>query len=307
MDRIWNQEPKSNWPIDFGRYIFIGRAVQKVGRALFGHEWTDAAPSQSNIPEFRRKQRMTVDDLWHNWHIIEALLSEEERAPITKIPYFNRPPAISAEVWSIANRRLDELKLPYQRYKEVQSRMLEWFRSGAVRTGTRAHRGGDIVEATPSLWNSEDLSFRFDYGKLDASEPFEPVGDRSSEALSWIFVEQESLHEIIPDFFAPKPRAEKASQSEFLRFAINFNEEFPLHTFEDKNKLAEAIDRAWRLSHYWAPGDPVRDPVRGKKNLWSNMPLIIATVLLDFDDRRGMASARKKETRARQKRNAKII
>lgn len=301
MDRIWDQEATSTWPIDFGRYIFIGRAVQKVGRALFGHEWTDAAPSQSQTPEFRRKPSMTVDDLWHNWHIMEALLSDEERAPITKAPYLTRPPVLSAEVWSIANQRLREIKLPYQRYKEVQSQMLEWFRSGAVRTGTRAHRGGDIVEAVPSLWNSEDLSFRFDYGKLDASEPFEPVGDRSSEALSWIFVEQESLDKMIPNFFAPKPRAEKASQSEFLRFAINFNEEFPLHTFEDKPGLIEAIDRAWRGSHYWAPGDPVRDTSR----YWRNMPDVIATVLLDMDDRYGKASARKKGTRSAPKRNKK--
>lgn len=303
MDRIWNQEPTSNWPIDFGRYIFIGRAVQKVGRALFGHEWTDAAPSQSNTPEFRRKQRMTVDDLWHNWHIIEALLSEEERAPITKIPYFNRPPAISAEVWSIANRRLDELKLPYQRYKSVQSHMLEWFRSGAVRTGMRAHRGGDIIEAAPSLWNSEELSFRFDCGKLDSSKPFEPVENQPPESLSWIFVEQESLDTNIPNFFAPKPRTEKAAQSELLRFAINFNEEFPLHTFEDKPGLMKAIDHAWRGTRYWAPGDPVRDTSR----YWRNMPDVIATVLLDMDDRYGKASARKKGTLSAPKKNKKNL
>lgn len=290
MDRIWDQEPTSNWPIDFGRYIFIGRAVHKVGRALFGHGWTEAAPSQSQTPEFRRKQRMTVDDLWHNWHIIKALLSEEERAPITKIPYFNRPPAISAEVWSIANRRLDEFKLPYQQYKSVQSQMLEWFRSGAVRTGIRAHRGGDIVEAAPSLWNSEELSFRFDYGKLDSSKPFDPVENQSSESLSWIFVEQESLDKIIPNFFAPKPPAEKPAQSDLLRFAINFNDEFPLHSFEDKDDLSDAVHNAWVSNRYMAPGEPVRR----KDGLWKNMPDTIATVLLNMDDRLGRGSSRKR-------------
>ncbi|MGE6743313.1 hypothetical protein ACQKGC_23865 [Allorhizobium pseudoryzae] len=296
MDRIWNQEPTSNWPIDFGRYIFIGRAVQKVGRALFGHEWTDAAPSQSQTPEFRRKRRLTVDDLWHNWQIIKALLSEEELATITKAPYFSRPPVISAEVWSIAIPRLNETKLPFQRYKDVQSQMLEWFRSGAVRTGIRAHRGGEIVEADSSLWNSEDLSFRFDYGKLDANRPFEPVDGLPPETLSWIFVEQESLGKTIPDIFAPKPQAEKAAQSELLRFAINFNEDFPLHTFPKKADLIKAIDRAWRLNHYMAPGDPIRDE---RSTFWRNMPDLIATVLLDMDDRRGKNSVRYKATQSK--------
>lgn len=290
MDLIWDDKAISSWPIDFDRYIFIGRAVLKVGRALYGHEWTDADPIKHQEREFYRKPRMTADEWWHDWHLMNAVLSEEERALLPKRTLSRRPPSgISAEIWAIATSRLKETRRSYQRYEAVQSKLLDWFRSGVIHTGLREHRGGEIIEAAPTFWNGEDLAFRFDYGKVDENRPFDPIIDKPSDTLSWIFVDENSLDKSIPNFFPPKQAVEESPRSELLKFAIRFNEKFPLHCFPTKKKLQEEINRAWCSGEFREAGYPTRE----LGGLWRRVPEAMATVLLDMDDRKGKGKKRR--------------
>lgn len=132
-NKFWTD---GNWPIDFGTYRFLGRAVHDMGRALFGHEWTEKEPSSEFLGTFKRTPPFTRDDQWANWRLVERLVPDDLTRPIQMATKLNRPPIASSEVWTKASVELEKRNAPWRRYETARNELLKLFQSGKIQTAT---------------------------------------------------------------------------------------------------------------------------------------------------------------------------
>ncbi|TBE45422.1 hypothetical protein ELH02_14100 [Rhizobium ruizarguesonis] len=246
-NKFWAE---ANWPIDFGSYRFLGRAVHDMGRALFGHEWTENEPTSEFTGTFKRTPPFTRDDQWANWRLVERLVPNHFTDPIRRATRINRPPIPSSEVWTMASIELERRNAPRLRYETVRNELLKLFQSGKIQTATRRHEGGEISKIARWHWNSEDLIYRFECGKMDPHNPFAPVEDYTSPSLDWIFVDAEDLRSNLPSIFAAAAKPRGPYQSDILRFVISFNDEHSgFVRSSNKKDVQNRLFEEWRVRY----------------------------------------------------------
>lgn len=284
-NKFWTD---GNWPIDFGAYRFLGRAVHDMGRAIFGHEWTENEPASEFLGTFKRTPPFTRDDQWANWNLVTRLLPHDVTRPIHMATKIGHPPAIAGDLWTMASVELEKRNASWRRYETVRNELLKLFQLGKVQTATRRHEGGEIIRIAQWHWNGEDLTYRFECGKMDSDNPFAPVEDYRSPSLDWIFVDADDLRSNLPSIFAAAAKPRDAYQSELLRFVISFNDE---HSDFVQSRTKKDVQT--RLHQKWRDRFPgVTLPTETEKAM--------AVVLRDLEQQkgRGAKAARSGQSKA---------
>jgi hypothetical protein len=153
------------WPSDTEDYVFLGRAVERIGAAIFPSQWTGLETAANRF--------------------------RDKRLP--------GPPPQSIQ------SALEDVVDPnpaYRRFLEVQKVIVDAAVAGKLITVGRDVAGGDMSQPFPaSYWHTENWRWRFRLCRTNPAEPFAARADGSK----WIFVERRSLDEFIRELQPPAP------------------------------------------------------------------------------------------------------
>jgi hypothetical protein len=187
---------RSAWPHDPAGYVFLARALDEIGRAKFGNEWTgkeSITESVSLLPLIPELARPYEKEQAH-------------KALVTKRPEFQRQPVrygrygpakimFTSEEWAAARATVQhehDTRLPaLQRLAAVQKEIVKRCEAGELVSAIRPVAGGAMREVPRDWWNTEKWHSRFVMCQLNPRKPFELgiAGDN----YCWIFVTRQSL------------------------------------------------------------------------------------------------------------------
>ena len=189
--------PLDKYPDDGPRQVFLLRAVDQVGFALFKAAWMPALQS-SPLPRLIsnwREDEVDAGDLAEVAEIIRQSFSDVMPQQVIDI---DDDWAWDSALWNIA---LEFRETERQRItdavnhrEEARLRLVRDLQSGAIGTFVREIEGGDFERVASSLWNYESWSSRFDAGTVTLDSPFTP-SEWDEPDTHFLFVSEDDLFE----------------------------------------------------------------------------------------------------------------
>lgn len=168
--RIWNRE--TQWPADPVGHVFLARAVQRIGNAMFGGEWLGSETSL-------RPAAVSKPTLGHLDLVI--------------IPRRATPSRLEPPDPNIVTPIKDK-EAALRRLRSVYVTVVEACQSGVLVTAARARAGGRMTQLSRTVWNTDRWLSRFDTCEIDVEAPFEHPWKGEG---SWIFVTEKSLDKFL--------------------------------------------------------------------------------------------------------------
>ncbi|TPN58642.1 hypothetical protein FJ976_01660 [Mesorhizobium sp. B1-1-9] len=165
----------SSWPIETDDHLFLARAVNLLGAAMFKEHWSGSEPVEASFPvvdgSFVSNGFEGVYALSLLWRFRPdlGLIPKQHRNLITH--------PLSQMEWDSAaavyrEHEADRLSASRGRYQAVVSALMSGAAAGRIRTYRRAvERAEKYIEIPQSNWLSEDASPRFN---LCLYSPFDP-------------------------------------------------------------------------------------------------------------------------------------
>jgi len=208
-DRAEFWKKSIGWPNDNSSFVFLGRAVQAIGKSMFGADWTGDEPCRDLMKE------LPIIPERSGWR---AKLAHD--LLVKQHPEFNRQQQkgyrhsfeFTGTEWMAAVmiiKKQNEQQMPgVRRFSEVLGQIIHLAEAGLLITAIREKVGGDPTPIPRRWWNSERIRGRFDYCQLNPDDPYGLgiAGDR----YQWIFVTRESLMSCAPGAFAEDEQASKS-------------------------------------------------------------------------------------------------
>jgi hypothetical protein len=187
--------------------VFLGRAIDAIGRATYGAEWTgterrsparaiaippppEAASAAQHQIEFagsilsrfdpfefaKYSEKFAEDGEWLGDQLSQNSKNgddyeerEAEYDPITD--------TLPTEFWQRANEVYVNseiaLRESHRRWQSVQISMLHVIRSGALKVSVRRIDRGVFKQLDPAVWNVENLWWRFEACTIDPKRPYD--------------------------------------------------------------------------------------------------------------------------------------
>ena len=191
-DPFWGRA--RDWPIDTPENLFLGRAVDALGREKFGMAWqgTSHAGAVDTLPGRHRRDLATPSEVAKVCRILLALpeppmilVSDEEFISLEQgredenselLAYEIASSRIDEQTWQKAVDIFEELydagpTMAHQ-WRIVQSDLHDAMLSGSLRTFVRPLNGGEAKPCAPSIWNTENWRERFTFCRLHPEDPF---------------------------------------------------------------------------------------------------------------------------------------
>jgi hypothetical protein len=185
----------SGWPLDTRSHLFLARAVGRVGKALFGDDWTGQEPMAEIYRPLPQLPPSTGPDAYFAHELLRVSHPELKRAPLRFGP--GSPPIarLTGQEWKMAlalvKANHDAHGPALARFRTATATLAAWAAEGKLRTALRRAAGGDFTALAPLAWNTERLEPRFTCCQLSPNDPFGP--GFAGEGFGWIYVERESL------------------------------------------------------------------------------------------------------------------
>lgn len=168
---FWSDE--SRWPYDPPGYVFLLRAVNEMGRAMYPNIWTNLEPGflpLSNFPDWAREPDKAL--LIHHSEM-------QRRAQHSAIGQTGRllVELICAAQMEASLERFDKeaarAEAVAKRLQAVASQIVGWLTAGKLIAALRFQRGGGIGEPLmAAIWQTENWGPRFFRGQMNPNEPF---------------------------------------------------------------------------------------------------------------------------------------
>lgn len=250
------------FPPDFGGFRFLGNAVNELGKAKFGTDWTghEGRPPRLLVPTYSvggiggipsadlatPNQRLDID-----------LLLQKHR-PDFQRPYPERGPfgpvvaQFATGHWEEGIRLAQESDrksiAARQRFSAVVAALIEALREGQVKSALRPIRGGDFSAILPpSLWNSEQIGDRFSLCQMNPLKPFD-IGIAGT-GYQFIFVDIAGLGNLVASMAGV---ASAAASIEPWRRIVEMKKNNPTlkraDIFKQFGMSTRAFDRHWKLA-----------------------------------------------------------
>ncbi|MDK4726385.1 hypothetical protein [Rhizobium phaseoli] len=218
MDAIKEFWALGRFPADFGGFRFLGKAVNEVGKATFGSDWTGLERSPPRL--------LMPDNVWGGIPSYE-LAQPQERLRIDLLlqqhrPDFGRPipergpfgPKVApftVEQWGEGIRLAQEHDAKslaiQQRFAAVINTLVECLREGRMKSALRPEKGGDYsMILPPSSWNAEEtIDCRFSLCRMHPIRQFS--GSPAGDGYQLIFVDIEGLEKLLANLSPSKGAA----------------------------------------------------------------------------------------------------
>jgi hypothetical protein len=173
---------ESAWPDETLDWVFLGRAILRIGRMLYPDEWRDDDPSRG----------LTVDE-WRD-EVTSIALRE-----------------ISRDAAEAATRK--KAMETVSRARSTFMRIAADCRSAVLESGIRPVPGGDITPLPASVWATEYHRWadRFVFCQMRIDDPFAyragRFGPAKEKGMGYLFIRRAGLEQIT----WPTPEAIRAS------------------------------------------------------------------------------------------------
>jgi hypothetical protein len=286
-ETFWRKPDK--WPRDAPGYIFLARAFDKIGRAIFPDDWVDAT-EYGVVHNYTRLPRSSESANTQQRLSVHRRLQSEH-------PNFRRPPLellhagsstfavvppFSKKEWGTAYDANQALHQKSERVKEqylkVQFVIAEQCEASHLVVATRSNKDGKMNPWSSTIWNTEaeNWSQRFDKCQFD---PFSPMENRGvSQKLEWIFLSTDSLEKVLHKLLSHRPavqvKQKVSAESQCRAWLIQEMEKYasppkPKDAYREEATQKFGIghrpfDRAWTAAmtttnrHNWS--NPGRKP-----------------------------------------------
>jgi hypothetical protein len=230
----------SEWPKDASTDVFLARAFDRVGKAMFGSEWEGTEVYTEVSPPIPTLIPPKSENYKYFESIVRAILKRHVGT-------------LTPENWEEA-RRLHQQKhadanTRVQRRNTVYDAIVAGCQTGFLQTSYRPVAGGAFESIPTVWWNTERTAQRFSYCQINPNDPY-AVGV-AGDQFCWIFVTAESLAQ----FLVQSPHSEVASKfdghlSPYMRVMVSVAAKMQITPENQPKKAAvEAeLKTAWTLS-----------------------------------------------------------
>jgi hypothetical protein len=212
--KFWRNQHE--WPRDTPDYVFLGRVVHLLGRAMFMNEWIGDEPTLQLLQELPKVPLNGSSGRAYYAHdLLMKNRPDLRRKPIHQRPriqgLFTPPPTISftKKEWQAALdiiRENNERCSPgLIRLAQVREKIINMAADGTLATALRPIAGGDQEPAPPVWWNTERAFNRFYYCQMNPIEPFSIAV--AGDEFRWIYVRRDSLAIALNDSSPPAHRS----------------------------------------------------------------------------------------------------
>jgi hypothetical protein len=158
------------WPSDSPEYVFLARAFNKIGSAMFGPKW--GLPEDVSAVEHEQDPNEDNSD--------EDALDDDDD---------------DDDDWDTSLEKMQA---------EVRQEITKQCLASILVTAVRPKAGGEMTKLEPSHWHTENYSARFYRCQMSLKHPFPRVGVVATSGSHWIYVTRESLDRYV----AGQPYAE---------------------------------------------------------------------------------------------------
>jgi hypothetical protein len=197
-DRLQFWSENQSWPRDPVGYIYLARAVNQIGKATFGNEWSGADPGTKLPQLLPSKGSATVWEKIRAHDLIESQFPNRPTRKMTGPLWARSAPDFSDDEWTAAQAIVADLQckaIPScRRFSKVRETIIRECEAGQLTAAYRAH-DGSMQEVPRQHWNGNNLENRFVICLYNPGDPFSIgfSGDRFLE----IFVTSNSLKTIL--------------------------------------------------------------------------------------------------------------
>ncbi len=225
--RPWNWLRRDKWPSNSPDEIFMGHAIDRLGRVLFGDQWNMREPEGAPVA---KRLSPTWDVAPEHERMEVGMRTARTRELfrqgefITKPPKGTPAPELTPEEWADAVAERDEKRerwaASHRRWAEVQA-VFEWpLRRGEIETRTRGADKSYFLKADEGSWNIDSFAGRFTDLRMNPRAP----NDHHSGDRGWIFFDRLSFDAFLRRVAAErKPPPAISSPFAFNRVADSFS------------------------------------------------------------------------------------
>jgi hypothetical protein len=236
FDRFWADT--AQWPRDPSGHVFIGRAFNKTGSAMFGAQWTnleggerlpDLLPGTPSPPDggsyINAQAYLTLDRQAYEAHqsrlaeVAKTLRARSRVATLWGGASRKGTPAstdLTPEEWARArqlNRQEYERILPsWERAQEVRTAIIAACETGELTAVHRAKSGGEMRPMPAIWWNSDEAAFyNLIFCDVPPEDPYRTMASPGRREFCWIFFTAESFDA----FLVQRPNAQERAGLDF--------------------------------------------------------------------------------------------
>jgi hypothetical protein len=241
------------WPREPAGYVFLARAVEKIGSALHGNDWTGEEATAEEIEPLPCSLKEASP---YNRRQAEDLLQRHR-------PDLGRPAVIgwnefSEEDWKIAYELEQRLRPALKRLQATQSEIVKTNEIGELELSIQSRSGGPWRDFNKDWWNTDKWRSHFDRCRID---PEYPNGDRpswSKEDDHWIFATSRSVERLLNQLAGTQPDQKPAA----LKISAPTIADFVKRYFDStSHPTMDGLEAAWKNAKH---GSSARTALRKK-------------------------------------------
>lgn len=243
-ERFWID--RHTWPNDPKDHVFFGRAIDELGRAIYGNAWTGneytvglrQLPPQ--LPEYLAEQRLGY----------QLLKKHRPDMVLPQANSFGTPhESLTLEQWAAAvaiyNPVMNEIKCALERKAVVEDELVKRCEAKELIAYHRPTFGGELRPIPASWWCTEVNHNRFVMCQINPRRPFED--DYSGEDFAWIFLARDSLDRCLSLLPHWQPGATQGHLSPYLRamLFVARSLDITVDNQPKKDVVVEELRQAW--------------------------------------------------------------
>jgi hypothetical protein len=280
-DSFWTEQ--SAWPADTLEYVFLARAVMKIGVKLHGGKWTGQEPATEIVP---KPPISRPKGYGREFEFARKLLRNapaRHDLPARAVTYGKWGPLpgqeLTAEEWRVAFpswlEQHQAMNEALARFAAVKKEIAAQCVAGALKSVIRPSEGGRTSPLPDWQWNTERLVPRFACCQIDPNRPFD-LGI-AGEGYGFIFLIRANLEGYLaggasvphdPDNYWPIPKQEPAGPKrvaawrclkQMYRNSPGVPRSLSMQEIADKVNTKLALERAGQVS-----GDTIKRILNGR-------------------------------------------
>lgn len=272
-EEFWSVAGQADWPRDPAGFVFLGRAVDQIGKAIVGPDWklSNMKARPPGVPNILKgslrnpSSSMMSSDVRRTSDadvLLRRLRPDIARPPrpSTAMPFFNegdRPSylKLTDDEWVAARQAaqndVEQTGAAVAQAKRVRNAIADAAASGGLLVYLRSN--GHMVVTKKEWWNTDRLGPRFAWCQINPHDPF-GIGV-GGDKFCHLFVEAHSLENFIRmqthgDFVITN--SDLSSLSPYLRFAIAFALKHDIVAGKNggtRDWLAAQIEQDWNAAN----------------------------------------------------------
>ena len=199
-----------SWPTDPVGYVFLARAFDELGRAMFPDDWTgkEALAADSKALPFLDHLGLHRSDRIHALRLLRSHRPDLVEPVITeRASLYGRlsDPVLSTEQWKVAAelsaKEVMQRGPVLQRQQAVVREIVRRCEAGELMSYGRPVKGGNLADLSRATWRTELLAARVTQCQINPSDPFgSGIGGVN---YSYIFLGRLSLDKLIGSLSGP--------------------------------------------------------------------------------------------------------